>query len=255
MSLLKPCTEKIEVILFDMNGTLRVREPHEPTQRAAINRILEFLGMEDVPDVYWDELSRRQKAYSSWAQENMLQLSEKEIWTQWILPDVPPEGIEPVAAELTLAWSERKGRTIPRQDAEETIIELKRRGYRLGVISNTMSTLDIPRSLEKFGWKDIFEVVILSSVLKYRKPAPEIFWEATRLMKVEPAQCAYLGNRISRDLVGCKKAGFALGIIIEQPGIPRVVEQDQDMRSDVVIKSLKELLNIFPARVLPRAEV
>ena len=36
----------IQAILFDINGTLRVREPHEPTQRAAIARFLELLEKE-----------------------------------------------------------------------------------------------------------------------------------------------------------------------------------------------------------------
>jgi putative hydrolase of the HAD superfamily len=245
----------IEAIFFDMNGTLRLRDPHEPTQRAAIARMLELLGKKDVPDAYWEELTRRHKAYSDWAQDNLLQLSEKEIWTRWLLPDVPREKIEPVAAELTLAWSERKGRTVPKPGARETMLELKRRGYRLGVISNSMSTLDIPRCLDAFGWKELFEVVILSSAVKRRKPAPEIFWEATSKMNLDPSNCAYVGNRISRDVVGCKRAGFALGLIIELDGKPRLDEQDQPIQPDGVIQSLSELLTIFPMCDLPGARV
>jgi putative hydrolase of the HAD superfamily len=247
-----PVVRNIEAIFFDVNGTLRIREPYEPTQRAAFSRMLELLGKEDASDEYWEELSRRQKAYTRWAQENLLQLSEEEIWTRWILPEEPRERIEPVAAELMLAWGERKGRAVPKPGAEETIVELKRRGYRLGVISNTMSTLDIPRGLDAYGWKNYFDVVILSSALKRRKPAPEIFWEATRAMKVEPAHCAYLGNRISRDVVGCKKAGFALGIIIKPPSGPHTDEQDQTVVPDAVIHTLSELLDIFPVRNLRR---
>jgi putative hydrolase of the HAD superfamily len=210
-------THNIEAIFFDMNGTLQMREPHEPTQRAALQRMLELLGKENASESYWEELTHRYKTYSHWAQENLLQLSEKEIWTRWILPEVPRNQIEPIAAELTLAWSECKGRKVPKPGAEETLVELKRRGYRLGVISNSISTLDIPRSLDAYGWKGHFEVVILSSAVTCRKPAPEIFWEATSKLKVEPGHCAYLGNRISRDVVGCKRAGFALGLIIEHP--------------------------------------
>jgi putative hydrolase of the HAD superfamily len=236
----------IDAIFFDMNGTLRVREPHEPTQRAAFSRMRELLGKEDASEAYWDELTRRQRAYSRWAQENLLQLSEKEIWTRWILPEMPREQIEPVAAELTLAWSERKGRIIPKQGAEETIVELKQRGYHLGVISNSMSSLDIPRSLETYGWKEYFDVLVLSSATKYRKPAPEPFWEAARRLNVKPDRCAYLGNRISRDIVGCKRAGFAFGIIIEPPQGGRKDEQAQPTEPDAVIHSLSELLDIFP---------
>ena len=238
--------DEIEAIFFDMNGTLRMREPHEPTQRAAFSRILALLGKKDASNAYWEELTRRQKAYSQWAQENLVQLSEEEIWTCWILPEEPRERIEPVAAELMLAWSERKGRTVPRPGARETIVELKRRGYRLGLISNTMSSLDIPHSLEAYGWKDYFDAVILSSAVKYRKPAPEPFLEAARELNVEPAHCAYVGNRISKDLVGCKRAGFILGIMIEPAGGTHAVEQDQTIQPDAVIHALSDLLEVFP---------
>jgi putative hydrolase of the HAD superfamily len=238
----------IDAILFDMNGTLRRREPHEPTQTNATRRILELLGKNDVPDSYWDELTSRRKKYTQWAQDHLIQLAEEEIWTRWILPEYPPELIRPAAAELTLAWSERKGHTVPIPGAGQMLVELKRRGYRLGVISNTMSSLDIPRDLDAFGWKELFEVVILSSTLKVRKPSPEPFLEAIRVLNVDAARCAYLGNHISKDIVGCKRAGFGLGIIIEPANGPLAGERDQVVSPEAIIHSLNELLEIFPMR-------
>lgn len=243
-----PDAGMVEAILFDMNGTLRVREPHEPTQQAAFERIRNLLQINETSGAYWEEMEQRYKAYSRWAQENLVQLPEEEVWTRWLLPGVPPDQIKPVAAEVTLAWSERKGRTIPRAGAGETLVELKNRGYRLGVISNSLSTLDIPRSIEAFGWTNFFEVVILSLAVKRRKPDPEIFWKATSTMNIEAAKCAYIGNRISRDVVGCKQAGFTLGIIIEPDGMRRKDEQGQTIQPEAVIHSLSELLDIFPRR-------
>jgi putative hydrolase of the HAD superfamily len=241
--------QEMEAIFFDMNGTLRRREAHEPTQRAATMRLLELLGKENASDAFWDEMILRDKSYSQWAQENLVQLSEEEIWTRWMLPEDTIERIEPIAAKLMQAWSGRKGRLLPKPGAKETLVELKQRGYRLGVISNSMSSLDIPQSLDAYGWKDLFEVVVLSSVVKCRKPAPAIFWEATHLLNVDPVHCAYLGNRISKDIVGCKGAGFALGIILEPPEGPRADEQAQTIQPDAIIHSLNELLDLFPTRV------
>jgi putative hydrolase of the HAD superfamily len=239
----------IEAIFFDMNGTLRRREPHEPTRQAAYKRILELLGKEDEPDEFWEGLARRTQAYNQWAQGNLLQLSEKEIWTRWLLPGFSSDRVERVADELMLAWKATRGRTVPQAGAEAAIIALRNRGYRLGVISNSMSSLDIPHSLDAFGWKDHFKVVILSAMEKYRKPAPEIFRAAARAMNVMPAQCAHLGNRASKDVVGCKRAGFGLGIIIEPPGTLPPDHQDQTFAPDAVIHSLSELLDLFPWRV------
>lgn len=241
--------EHIEAIFFDMNGTLRVREPHGSTQHSATRRILKLLGRRNAPDSFWELLTRRKRAYSQWAQKNLLQLSEEEIWTGWILPEYPSEMIKPIATDLTLAWSELKGRPVPRAGAKKILLELKRRGYRLGIISNSMSLLDIPCSLEAFGWKEYFDVVILSSVLKQRKPAPEPFWEAALQVKAKPSHCAYVGNRITKDIMGCKQAGFGMGILLEPPDTLPASEPGLPMECEVTIHLLGELLGIFPRRV------
>ena len=233
----------VEAIFFDMNGTLRVREAHEPTQRAALARLQEWIEREAID---LEELARRYNAYRDWAQANLIQLSEAEIWSRWMLPELSPALVEPVAAELMLAWSERKGHTLPVSGADTTLAALRERGYRLGIISNSMSTLDIPRSLEAFGWKDYFDVVILSSTLRIRKPSPEPFLEAARRLHLPAGHCAYVGNRVSKDMVGCKRAGFALGLIIEPASGARPDEGDQTITPDIVIHNLSELLDIFP---------
>jgi putative hydrolase of the HAD superfamily len=241
-------THSIEAILFDMNGTLRVREADARTQSAAYARLKQLLGKPQAADAWWEELARRQKAYSRWAQEKMTQLSEAEIWTEWMLPEAPRGQIEPVAAELMLAWGERKGHAVPKPEAEETLRTLKERGYRLGLISNTMSTLDIPRSLEAFGWKDYFDTVVLSADIRIRKPAPEPLLEAAKRLGISPQCCAYLGNRLSKDMLGCKRAGYGIGLILEPPEGPRPDELEQAIKPDGIIHSLKELLDIFPPR-------
>lgn len=233
----------VEAILFDMNGTLRVREAHEPTQRAALARLQEWIEREAID---LEELAQRYNAYRDWAQANLIQLSEAEIWSRWMLPELSPALVEPVAAELMLAWSERKGHTIPVSGAGTMLAALRERGYRLGVISNSMSTLDIPRSLESFGWKDYFDVVILSSTLRVRKPSPEPFLEAARRLHLPAGHCAYVGNRVSKDIVGCKRAGFALGLIFESANGRRSEEHGQTVTPDLVIHGLSELLDIFP---------
>ena len=237
----------VEAIIFDIGGTLRERVPDEKYQAQALARMLNLLGKPDGSPDYLDELARRFESYSAWAQENLTESSEEEIWTRWIVPELPREHIAPHAVELTILWRDRHGRATPRADAHKVISELGARGYRLGVISNTTSSVDVPQSLEAYGLKNCFGVIILSSTSRRRKPAPEIFWEATRALGVEPARCAYLGDRISRDVVGSKRAGFAMAIIIEARG-SMTEPQDGMAKPDAIIHSLSELLEIFPSR-------
>jgi putative hydrolase of the HAD superfamily len=240
----------IEAILFDMNGTLRLRVANEPVQRAAARRMLKLLGMDAAPDAFWEKLKQRHKDYSHWAQQRLVQLTEAEIWTDWILPEFPPTQVEPLASELTLAWLEFKGQAVPREGAGIVLKELKQRGYRLGVISNSISRMDIPSSIKKYGWETYFDTVIISSVVKSRKPASEPFWEATRSLQLDPVQCAYLGNRLSKDITGCKQAGFGMAIFLEPPPGSPPQERDNRFEPEAIIRSLPELLDIFPDRHL-----
>lgn len=236
----------IKVILFDVNGTLRVREAHDATQLAARQRILSILAKVTVDDEFWQQLEERYKAYGAWAGEHLVQRSETEIWTQWMLPDEPKENVVPHASELMLVWSERKGRVVPKSETEPVLAELQQRGYHLGLISNTMSTLDVPGFVERHGWQKYFDVVLLSAFEKSRKPSPDLFLKAASRLGREPGECAYVGNRYSKDILGCKKAGYALGIMLSDPAKPYRRGQDTEGQPDLMINSLIELLVHFP---------
>ena len=57
--------------------------------------------------------------------------------------------IAPIAGKLTRLWRNRVGRRVARPDVERVIIELSQRGYRLGIIANTITETEIPDWLEE----------------------------------------------------------------------------------------------------------
>jgi putative hydrolase of the HAD superfamily len=59
---------------------------------------------------------------------------------------------------------------------KETVIELSKRGYLMGIIANTITETEIPDYLKTDGLADYFKTVILSSKVGIRKPNPEIYW-------------------------------------------------------------------------------
>jgi len=93
-----------------------------------------------------------------------------------------------------------------------------------------------------------FEVVILSAACGIRKPAPGIFWEATRRMHLDPGQCAYLGNKESCDVVGPRDAGFGMAMIIKSGDKLQEAGQDPREKPDAALHELTELLELFPPR-------
>ena len=177
-----------------------------------------------------------------------MEASEKEMWTQWMLPDFPPEMIGPLSGKLTRLWRDSDGRRVPRSDVKETVIELSRRGYLLGIIANTITETEIPDYLEEYGLTDYFKAVVLSSKVGIRKPNPEIYWEAARRIGVEPANCVYVGDNPVRDVEGTQAAGYGMMILIMEPATLAKEPPTGEFKPDDTIREIKDLLEIFPLR-------
>ncbi|HQF47019.1 MAG TPA: HAD-IA family hydrolase, partial [Anaerolineaceae bacterium] len=179
----------------------------------------------------------------------LMEASESELWTRWLLPHYPAAKIRPLAGRLTRLWRDRDGRRIPRADARETIVELHRRGYLLGIIANTITETEIPDWMESDGVTDYFKTVILSSRVGYRKPDPAIYWLAARKIGVDPIKCAYLGDNPVRDVEGTRAAGFGMMILFEEPATLAKEPPTGEHQPDYTIRETRELLDIFPPRI------
>jgi putative hydrolase of the HAD superfamily len=238
----------INAIFLDVGNTLRILLKEEPHRAAARIEIAKLVGTQQDPDQFVAELDRRYKIYRKWAFDNMVEASEKELWTRWLLPDYPAETIAPLSAQLTYQFRQSMGRRVVAEGGAETIIELYKRGYVLGIISNVITEREIPEWLESDGLAQYFKSVMLSSVFGKRKPDSAIYLEAARRAKVKPEQCVYVGDNFARDVEGTRHAGFGMVIIMPD-------EKDKDMlltpeqTPDMVIECLTDLLKVFPSRV------
>ena len=119
-------------------------------------------------------------------------------------------------------------------------------GLKLGVVSNTAALFQVFDSLEEYGIRDFFQDVTLSSVTELRKPDPTIFYVALHQLKSDPSECVYVGDTVSRDIIGSKRAGFARAI---QIGSQLTREKDsgiqREFEPDYVVSDIYEVLPII----------
>jgi putative hydrolase of the HAD superfamily len=125
-----------------------------------------------------------------------------------------------------------------RSGARELLIELRERGYRLGVISNTLQPGRLmDRTLASRGLLDFFPVRIYSSEARVAKPHPAIFRAALAALDLPAEQVAYVGDRLHTDVAGAQGVGMA-GVLVE-------VAHRPELRPDIVpqarIRELWEL--------------
>lgn len=236
----------IEAILFDMGGTLRKNIKRNEGEKADITRqILDLLGLDTSAWEFSKLLTDREEAYEKWASESWVELDEARLWTEWMLPEWPKERISKIALVLNHIWRDAIGTRILFPETKATILALYKHGYRLGLVSNTTSSVDTPLTLKKEGIAEYFEVTILSCVVGKRKPGPDILLEAVNRMGLLPNQCAYVGDRPDWDVRAARSAGFGQTVLLRNP-INNTVLLPTEQTPDYFIGNLLELLNIFP---------
>ncbi len=243
-------THKIDTIFFDVGNTLRIVVDDPPFRQNAEAELMRLVGTTEPHDVFFEKLERNWKAYRKRSKAALIEASEMELWTHYLLPDYDKEHIAANAGRLTRLWRDHDGRRDPRPDVKDTIIELDRRGYKLGIIANTITETEIPDWMIHDGVAHYFRTVILSSKIRLRKPDPEVYSIAARCIESAPEACAYVGDNPIRDVQGTRDAGFGLMIRIDEPNTLKREEQKgvTAPEPDYIITRIGELLDIFPPR-------
>ena len=239
---------KIDTVFFDVGATLRYVVEDPEFAAAAEAELMRLVGATESHDVFFAKLEKNWKAYRKLAKTELLDVSEMELWLYYLLPDYPAEVIGPNAARLTRLWRDHDGRRVVHEGTLETIHELKARGYKLGIIANTVTETEIPDWMCRDGVADCFKTVILSSKVRLRKPDPAIYQLAARCIGSAPENCAYVGDNPVRDVEGAVNAGFGAMILFEDAGTADREGKAPTVQPDYRIRSIPELLDLLPAR-------
>ena len=238
----------IDTIFFDVGATLRYVVEDPEFAAAAERELMELVGAEEPHDVFFEKLEKNWKAYRKQAKSVLLDVSEMELWLQYLLPDYPAERIAPNAARLTRLWRDHDGRRLAHDDVKTTLKELVRRGYKLGIIANTITETEIPDWMCQAQVADCFKTVILSSKVRLRKPDPAIYLLASRCIGSAPENCAYVGDNPVRDVEGAVNAGYGSMILYEDAGTADREGKMPTVQPNYRIKAIGELLDLFPPR-------
>ena len=242
-------TPDIQTIFFDVGNTLRIVVPDQEFVDKAEADLMELIQTKESHDELFEKLEARWKVYRKLSKETLLDVSEGELWTQFMLPDYEPNMVYANAPKLTRLWRDHDGRRVARPDAVSTLKELQARGYTLGIIANTVTETEIPDWMAADGVAQCFKTTILFSKVRLRKPNPDIYHLACRCIGTPEANCAYVGDNPVRDVEGTQAAGFGMMIRIDEPDtLNKEKATGKEFIPDHVITKLSDLLDIFPAR-------
>lgn len=256
-----PVSVPIRAVVFDLGGTLEeIYYDDQIRWRATlgIQALLQREGLDPglSPAALHAVIEAGLAAYQRWRQETNLELPAERVWREFVFRDVaegrvPRDRLEAVAEDLAFFYENHAYVRRLRPEAPAALQALREHGFRLAVVSNIVSRRLVPANLQTYGVAHFFEHVLVSSVLGVRKPHPRIFLEAARRLDLPTLACAYVGDTVSRDVVGARRAGYGMVIKIRSFLTDRSDTEADTEEPDAVIHDLGEVLS-FVSRVPPK---
>ncbi len=248
----------IKAVVFDMGGVIHTVKPSRQKQLAFAKNTIQLLEengihIPDSPEEFDQKLMKADAVRKVDNEKYIRETPALESWTEYYLKEygATREQVFPIAEELCLRWCRDRVEDLPREGLLDCAQGLYQAGMRLGIISNTLSRTNAPSLLCRYGVSGYFEYVLLSSVCGLHKPDPRIFELCRTTMGLEKDEMAYVGDTISRDLIGVRNAGWHLMIRILHPEAkPDVLERENRLENcghtpDYVVHSLREIVDII----------
>lgn len=208
----------------------------ECLQKAGVN-------LEMTDEELTDRIIENITDYHRWNRQSHIELPSRLIWSRYVFPDLNPAVFETLGEELSFLYETRFYIREVRPEIPGVLRSIQEMGLKIGVVSNTPSLRQVPYNLEEYGIRDFVSVVVLSSEYGRRKPDPAIFYYAARQANAPTGSCAFVGDKINRDILGARRAGFGLAVKIHH--MYDDGEQDDGAAPDATISNMEELLPLL----------
>ena len=126
-------------------------------------------------------------------------------------------GAEEDAAEELAALRLESTRPLlkPRPGALDTLAELRRRGYLLGLI--TVCSEDVEELWEETPFAGMFDATVFSCSAGVRKPDARIYHLALDELGIEPGEAIFVGDGANDELAGAERVGMR-AVLIHRDG-------------------------------------
>jgi len=216
----------IRAILFDLGNTLFYEETPESVTKSVIPEIElpNYLTVYRMLGLRFDnicEASLDAVAYYYVSKKNNGKINFSEV------REVKKKLIEILADHLK-----------PLKRAKETIIEIKKRGIKVAIVSNASSQEAVELALERHNFINMVDAVVTSRLVGVRKPDPRIFLYTLDLIGVKPSDAIFVGDREYEDVCGARFVGMKAIHLVRENVKPSFC-------ADAYITSIDEIIKIL----------
>lgn len=247
----------IRAIAFDLWETLITNTPevtraHRRLRLERLGRILRDSSAERIEAAYRASWDRCHQLY--WSSDRDVPCRRQIEHFLEELGSDPKSIREPMLAALEEAWATVAVEVPPVivPGAEGLVRDLKRRGFRLGLISNTGRTPGsaLRTILAQLDLAPLFDAMVFSNEHGECKPKRSIFESLRRSMGVEFEEMLFVGDNLYVDVYGAQQCGV-IGIHFIPPvrgtAVAPPVHHQLEIEPHATIRDLAELPAILDA--------
>lgn len=241
---------RIKGVLFDVGGTLVEVFSEGKTLEAVAPKIWQFLEKNDI-HFSLEHVSERLRVgfqgYDKWKERSLKEMPSEILWPKFVFNQhnaYIKNKIAEIADQLSEFYSTSNLKRRLRTHVRSVLRNLKERGFELGIVSNAIISSPHIRILKQTGIYNFFQTVVFSSDVGIRKPDPRIFRQALAEMHLQPPEAVYVGDTLSRDVVGALQTGFRASILIKSALTTTKDTLVRSTKPDFTITDLYEILEI-----------
>jgi putative hydrolase of the HAD superfamily len=242
----------ITTVVFDLGGTLEDIYTSPETAILCGQKLLEFMKLHGIDIVmeagdFMKTITAKNEEYQKWSNETLRNPSPYELWSGRRLKafDIDQDLLRAISNDLAYIWESYYYCRKVKPEASTLLEILKNDGYKLGLISNTTCQSHVFHACEEYGIGKYFGTICLSSIAGFRKPHRLLFDVTARNLLALPGECIYVGDTISRDVEGPRKAGYSKCIRIGSTLSSLTDGGQQREDADFIIECLMEIPGIL----------
>lgn len=243
---------KFKLVLFDLGGTLIwFNGDWEASLKEGIQAMQRRLGELGYPvdSAFAAHYRETAREYYRWRDDNLSETPApavfRQIMSEYCCEHIPDAH---VTAALAALYGVTQSRWQAELDAVPTLDELRRQGYRIGLVSNAGYDADIQVLIDNAGLRPYLEFIISSAAAGIRKPHPDIFQTALDFFDLPAAQAVMVGDFLQADVLGANRLGMGSVWItrrIDVESARPLLEHIQPQRTIAALSDLPALLNAW----------
>jgi putative hydrolase of the HAD superfamily len=148
-----------------------------------------------------------------------------------------------IAAGIVAYHATKIAYLVPYPDTVHTLLELRDRGYKLGVITEGRPVKQWEK-LIRLGLQHFFHAVVISEEVQRQKPDVEMFRIAAKKIGFKPQESVMVGDRLDKDIQGANEAGM-LTVQVMKGKYSSLMPERDNQEPDYVVPCLKKILDIL----------